>query len=194
MNAIKTSYKGIKYKSRLEASIAWIIDNMRHEFKYEPQSFLLPSGIHYWPDFYVPNIHLWIEGRGYETDKGESQIQEFSRLIGEGYILPDCTIGNMPDFGIEVMPFEEINKKGIPDYMVLKYDGVIFTEYRRRFGSPDTSEGIALIKCSNCKRLCFIGSGSYQCRYCGAWEGDSHIDKMAYFENIEELKESLSQF
>jgi hypothetical protein len=193
MNAIKTMYEGIEYKSRLEADIAWIINKIGYSHKYEPKSFLLPSGIHYMPDFYVPKIHLWIEGRGYQTEKGESQIKEFSRLISEGFIMPDGTLFNTPDFGREIMPFEEVNEKGAPDYLIIKYDDVQFVEYNNRFGCSYSNEGIALIRCSHCKKCCFIGTGSYQCRYCGAWYGNQHIDRMDFFNNIAELKEVVNK-
>lgn len=189
MKAIKTMFEGIELKSRLEADIAYCLKKLNLSFEYEPKSFLLPSGIHYMPDFYIKDIHLWIEGRGYDTEKGEKQIQEFSRLIENGFILPDCTLGKESDFGIEVMPFEEVNKKDAPDYLVVKYDEVQFTEYENRFGCGWDNHDISLNRCSYCKRYYFIGLGSFQCRNCGAWDGDHHIDKKQYFNTINELKQ-----
>jgi len=194
MRSIKTIFKGIEFKSRLEADIAWIIEGLGHYFEYEPKSFLLPSGIHYMPDFYISKIHLWIEGRGYNTDKGERQIREFSKLISEGYIMPDGTLGNESDFGKDIIPFEEVNEKGAPDYLVLKYDSVIFTEYVNRFGCSYTNEGISLVRCSHCKKYYFIGFGSFQCRNCGFWEGNHHIERMEFFNNINELKEIIKKY
>ena len=186
--SIKTEYGGIEYKSRLEADIAWIIKRMKYEFEYEPINFLLPSGIHYWPDFYIPDIHLWIEGRGYQTDKGQKQIEEFSGLIKNGFIMPDKTLSTEPDFGMDLLPFEELNKKDAPDYLVIGYESVRLFEYVNRFGCGETQD-TAIVRCTNCKHWYFIGQGSFQCRKCGAWDGNGHIDRMEYFEDIGSLKE-----
>jgi hypothetical protein len=193
VRSIETTYNGKEYKSRLEANIAMIITRIGYAYEYEPISFLLPSGTHYWPDFYVPSIHLWIEGRGYETEKGQQQIDEFSKLIAAGFIMPNKTISQISDFGLELLPFEELNKKDAPDYLILKYDGARFVEYQNRYGyygGPD--DAIALVRCGHCKRYYFIGQGSCQCRFCNTWEGNSHIDRMYYFSNINELKEIIS--
>lgn len=189
MRPIKTGFEGKIFKSRLEADIARIITCIGYTYEYEPVSFLLPSGLHYWPDFYISDIHLWIEGRGYESDRGQAQIEEFSKLIAEGFILPDKTISPVSDFGIDVVPFEELNKKDAPDYLVLKYDSVKFVEYHNRFGYGSSNDAIALVRCGHCKRHYFIGPGSFQCRMCGIWEGNGHIDKMYYLSSVEELKE-----
>ena len=187
MNAIKTNYNGIEYKSRLEADVARIIDMLGYKSDYEPTSYLLPNGVHYWPDFYIPDIHLWIESRGYDSNKGDSQIEEFSKLISAGFIMPDKSVSTMPDFGLDVLPFELVNKNDSPDYLVIKYDSTQFTEYCNRFGHTISHE-VALIRCSNCKHYSFVGQGSLQCRFCGAWDGNSHIDFMKYVNGINELK------
>ena len=128
MNGIKTMYNGIEYKSRLEADTARIIDKIGYKSEYESISFLLPDGIHYWPDFYIPNIHLWIECRGYESEKGESQIEGFSNLIAAGFIMPNKNLSTQPDFGLDILPFELVNKNDAPDYLVIKYASAQFTE------------------------------------------------------------------
>lgn len=184
---IKTYFDGVEYKGRLEADVARMIKNLGYKFEYETNSFLLPSGIHYWPDFYILDIHLWVESRGYDTDKGESQINEFSRLISEGYIDTNKALLSGPDFGLDILPFELVNKNDAPDYLVIKYDSAQFTEYGNRYGYT-TSHDVALVRCAACNHYCFIGDGSMQCRYCGTWDGNSHISYMKYFKGIKELK------
>jgi hypothetical protein len=187
VKAIKTYFDRIEYKSRLEADVARITKMLGYRFEYESTSYLLPNGVHYWPDFYIPDIHLWIESRGYDSDKGESQIEEFSKLISAGFIMPDKSLSQTPDFGLDVLPFELVNKNDAPDYLVIKYDSVQFTEYCNRFGCT-TSLEVALIRCSHCKHYSFVGQGSLQCRFCGAWDGNGHIDFMKYINGIKELK------
>lgn len=82
--AIPTEYRGVAMKSRLEASVAWLLDQLHMEWQYEPQSFLLPNGVNYWPDFYVPSHDLWVEARGYDTPKGRKQLLGFvDHLYGD---------------------------------------------------------------------------------------------------------------
>lgn len=83
MKAIPTVYKGVQMKSRLEADVAFLLDRMGCEWEYEPQSFLLNDGTHYLPDFRVGRLWLWVEARGYVTEKGKRQIREFRRHLGE---------------------------------------------------------------------------------------------------------------
>jgi len=59
--AIPTEYRGQKFRSRLESTVAWLLDAMGVEWQYEPQSFLLPNNVNYWPDFYCPKQKMWIE-------------------------------------------------------------------------------------------------------------------------------------
>lgn len=79
--AIPTEYEGVKFKSRLEAQCAFLFDQLDWEWEYEPRSFMLPNGIAYTPDFYIPSCGAFWECRGYSTDKGEAQIQGFASLL-----------------------------------------------------------------------------------------------------------------
>ncbi len=188
--SIETTYDGIKFRSRLEADIAWAIKNIGHKYEYEKTSFLLPdSGIHYQPDFYVPDIQLWIEGRGYESDKGDAQIKEFAKIISEGRIGKNKIIHE--SLSNTLLPFEPYIGKDAPDYLVIKFDSVAFYEFMDRFGDPNGDVAV-LCSCEYCSRYFIHGGGSFQCRCCGAWDGDMHIKTMAYFKDIFELKEIIA--
>ncbi len=169
MNAIATEFKGVKYKSRIEADMAWALDRLGHQFKYEPKSFLLPSGIHYMPDFWVPDIKLWVEVRGYNTQKGESQIQEFGKMIMEGV-------------------FEDQS-----DYLVIKKEAVMFAEDAERFGYNEWMTDVWVSLCYNCHKYSFIGlSGCYQCRACGIWSGKEYLEQVYLFYGMDELKDIIT--
>jgi len=58
--AIQTSYKGCRFRSRLEARWAVFMDALDWEWDYEPQGFNL-NGKPYLPDFWVETIGYWIE-------------------------------------------------------------------------------------------------------------------------------------
>lgn len=77
VQAIPTTYHGITFKSRFESNVAFLLDLLGYTWSYEPQSFLLDNGLHYWPDFWLPGPRFWIESRGYIGEKGEAQVQGF---------------------------------------------------------------------------------------------------------------------
>lgn len=61
MKAIETEYKGILFRSRLEARWAIFFDAFNLEWVYEPDCFLLSNNQKYTPDFYLPKFDLYIE-------------------------------------------------------------------------------------------------------------------------------------
>jgi hypothetical protein len=195
MNAIKTTFKGVEYKSRFEADIAYSLDKIGWEFMYEPVSILLPNcGIHYIPDFYVPAIRLWIESRGYESEKGEAQIQSFAKYIKNEWVQ-FVHGGSYLDYENIVDKFDkDIKNKNTKntkqDYLVIKPNNIMFYEGDYRFGNGG-SETACIIKCEKCHCPSLIGeSGWYGCRYCNWSDGNSHIKEIEYFTNAEEFKKA----
>ena len=55
IKAIETSYKGYRFRSRLEARWAVFFDALGIKWEYEPEGFELPSG-RYLPDFFLPGF------------------------------------------------------------------------------------------------------------------------------------------
>lgn len=155
-SAIKTEYRGTQFKSRLEANAAFFVNSLGHDWKYEPQSFLLENGVHYIPDLFVPRLGLWVEARGYESEHGNLQIAGFSEMVGRGIKTRSAT--------------------GWADYLVIgPNDGECkFYESERLFGAFD---GNAVASgCEKCGAV-FVHSmeGSYSCRCCGMGDGDHHL-------------------
>lgn len=105
--SIRTIYNGREYRSRFEADTAkWLDSRDQWTWEYEPCSFLLPSGIHYMPDFRAVDQRsqrIWIECRGYTTEKGETQIREFPLVMG-----PDDIFAVFRPGGIEVYDIAEV--------------------------------------------------------------------------------------
>lgn len=89
--AIPTVYGGVQLKSRFEAQTARLIDCMGWKWEYEAHSFMLPSGINYMPDFWLPEYKGFFECRGYRSEKSDSQIREFQQMVRSGLRLPDGT-------------------------------------------------------------------------------------------------------
>jgi hypothetical protein len=63
-HGVETRYKGVQFKSRLEARWAVFFDKLGLRWEYEPELFQLPSG-GYLPDFALTwpngNYRLWAE-------------------------------------------------------------------------------------------------------------------------------------
>jgi len=61
MKAIETRYKGYRFRSRLEARWAVFFDALGVRWEYERQGFDLGSAGCYLPDFFIPDMNLWVE-------------------------------------------------------------------------------------------------------------------------------------
>lgn len=60
IKAIETTYKGYRFRSRLEARYACFFDVNRMEWEYEKEGYSLPCGA-YLPDFWFPEERMWAE-------------------------------------------------------------------------------------------------------------------------------------
>ena len=89
ITAIHTIYRGIEFRSRMEAQCAVLLDKIGWEWEYEKYSFTLDSGVSFRPDFWIKGSGMLLECRGYDSDLGERQIQEFGNrfLSGKEEIL-----------------------------------------------------------------------------------------------------------
>lgn len=82
MKAIETKYKGYRFRSRLEARWAVFFDALGIEWEYELEGFQFDNGIRYLPDFYLPDLDLWVEIKGQPPTA--SEVDKARRLALEG--------------------------------------------------------------------------------------------------------------
>jgi len=61
IKAIETKYKGYRFRSRLEARWAVFFDAFPLKWEYEPEGFDLGEEGYYLPDFYLPELDMWVE-------------------------------------------------------------------------------------------------------------------------------------
>lgn len=73
-----TKYKGVTYKSRLEAKWAVVFDELGIKAEYEIKQVQL-NGTGYMPDFYLPKFDLYVEVKGQMREEDEYKILEFSK-------------------------------------------------------------------------------------------------------------------
>lgn len=96
IKAIQTSYKGYRFRSRLEARWAVFFDALELAWEYEPEGYELPSGTCYLPDFRVMinGVVHWFEIK--PGDEGETaKFTEFMKSAPE-----ECcgaVLNNIPD-------------------------------------------------------------------------------------------------
>lgn len=62
--AIETTYRGFRFRSRLEARWAVFLDALNVYWEYEPEGFRLSNGLYYLPDFSLRLIPAWLEVKG----------------------------------------------------------------------------------------------------------------------------------
>lgn len=60
LKSIETTWKGFRFRSRLEARWAVFFDRAGVEFEYEPEGFQTAAG-KYLPDFYLPELEEYLE-------------------------------------------------------------------------------------------------------------------------------------
>lgn len=133
--AIPTLYRGITFRSRLEADMAFLLDGLRLSWTYEPSSVLLDTGDHFAIDFFVASRRLWVETRGVHSPKGDRQIGAFARRCQES---------------------ED------EDFLVVGPDTIVLHEPVARWGVP--SGPARLLRCGTCRSFSFIGAGWEACR------------------------------
>lgn len=167
--AIPTEYNGIKFKSRLESTVAWLLDAMGAEWQYEPKSFLLPNGVQYMPDFWCPGMRLWIETRGYDSPKGRKQILGFC----------DHLYGSMPWYG-------HLEEDGEPDpsicYMIVGPHGIGWSGVEIR-GYPLWHDRVHVYRCPRAG-LVFIPRYAYEspyCHYCHRGLSDGNAGRLSIY-------------
>jgi hypothetical protein len=56
IRTLETTYKGVRFRSRLEARWAVFFDAAHIAWEYEPEGYRLPDGTCYVPDFWLPGM------------------------------------------------------------------------------------------------------------------------------------------
>jgi hypothetical protein len=102
MKAIETTYKGYRFRSRLEARWGVFFDALGIEWEYETQGFNL-GDLNYLPDFWLPTINVWFEVKG-GTVSGDD-LAKMDRLRCESFpvVLAKGNIGDqrLTAYGID---------------------------------------------------------------------------------------------
>ena len=77
---IETTYKGNKYRSRIEARHAVFFEHLKISYEYESQGYQMDN-VYYLPDFYLPLYETFIEIKGKLPEPDE--LEKAKRLSKE---------------------------------------------------------------------------------------------------------------
>jgi hypothetical protein len=160
--AIETFYNGYRFRSRLEARWAVFYDTLRIPYRYEMQGFVLPGGVPYLPDFWLPEQDCWIEIKGQEPtgverQKAEALCRETKKNVYVFY--GDCWY---PD---DLWPPEWAE----PDGPAEQWDWFVYIEDGAVQGDVTWDNFHCWCECPTCGRLGiqFEGRGGRICRHDG---------------------------
>lgn len=84
LKAIETKYNGYRFRSRLEARWAVFFDSVGIKYRYETEGYNL-NGIYYLPDFYLPDLKIFVEVKGSMTDEDLKKLYAFQEAITKDY-------------------------------------------------------------------------------------------------------------
>lgn len=82
-NPIPTTYRGITYRSRVEARWAVFFEHMGWPAAYEPEGFDM-EGTWYLPDFWLPDLGVYVEIKAADpTDEEVSRCRKLAEHTGK---------------------------------------------------------------------------------------------------------------
>lgn len=109
--AIETTYRGCRFRSRLEARWAVFLDELRITWKYEDQGYEV-DGFRCLPDFWLPDLSMYAEVKG-DPNGLRSDFDRMSVILGPRSPLPGfadgttslMVLGEVPDvsYGVTVL-------------------------------------------------------------------------------------------
>jgi len=95
LKVLETNYRGVTFRSRLEARWAVFFSELSIPFIYEPEGFEFKDGTRYLPDFYLPKQDFYVEIKPIEPSNFEREKCEFLALAVKKNIY--CFYGSFLD-------------------------------------------------------------------------------------------------
>lgn len=162
MQAIPTTYSGVRFRSRLEASWAAHFDARQMPWDYEPDGFALTDGTWYLPDFYLPTARAWAEVKGDHQER-LSKVEAFAAELWRGSGATDAG-----------------NDQHSPMVLLLGTPRRIFPDADAYSGAapinvlgPGKRGSAFWARCKVCRTSTVVACGQRFCRACGHVYHDS---------------------
>lgn len=87
IKALETHAYGCRFRSRLEARWATVLNALGIAWEYEPEGFALPSG-NYLPDFYLSDARVYMEVKPVRwDDRAGTLLAELTQVSGAPCVL-----------------------------------------------------------------------------------------------------------
>jgi hypothetical protein len=83
LKAIETSYRGCRMRSRLEARYAVAFDAMGLDWQYEVEGYDLGGRTLYLPDFWLPELEVFVEIKATPCDAEAGKMQRLADASGK---------------------------------------------------------------------------------------------------------------
>lgn len=88
--ASETTYSGVTFRSRLEARWALFFDCVGWDWDYEPCLYKVGPRVNYLPDFFLPDLNLWVEVKGAYYLKASSMAKIACSVAGRHRLPLRC--------------------------------------------------------------------------------------------------------
>lgn len=131
IKAINTGYNGYLFRSRLEARWAVFFDEMEIKYEYELEGFEFENGVRYLPDFYLPEMDLYVEIKpsfGIVEEKDVEKFDAFA-LTGNKNLLLIIGSPNQQNMFLinrySISPLWEIKENSSNEDIVDEYKGYL---------------------------------------------------------------------
>jgi hypothetical protein len=163
IRAIETPYNGILYRSRLEARWAAFFDHLGVEAYYEYEGFKTEHG-NYLPDFWLPQLRLWVEIKGANTMTQAEYIQEYKMLR--------CVAQATKCRATRIEGFPHVERHNGAEYFHCDHSATGFTMFAfQPSGEPE--HGYHWFGCENCSEVSFekYSTPLPHCPHCDAERG-----------------------
>jgi hypothetical protein len=172
IEALPTIYRDTEFRSLLEASWAATLDSLNITWEYEPETFDLPSGVKYLPDFHLTEIGTWLEVKGPGVPRIE-KAYELGEMLACDCPPLSCTCewpgGEMVIIGhppAPINPWVDEDYRHWPSYakskLVRRHGGYIRWTSTRHHNSW-------MARCSSCSRTSWVERlRLHCCAMCGA--------------------------
>jgi hypothetical protein len=157
MKAIPTTYAGVEFRSRLEASVAAHFDKIGLRWDYEPEGFELSDGTRYLPDFYLPQARAWLEVKGAHNERTD-KLEKFAAELWAASGATDTYDACAPMILLVNDPTHYLDHNG--DRVGELYLGVHGL-------TPGGGYSAGFAKCDRCGAVTAIAFFQPKCRNCG---------------------------
>jgi len=155
IKAIPTTYKGIEFRSKLEAKYAQALDMLGIVWEYEGHGFRFDDGTCYSPDFYMPEIDTYLEVKGVMDEASRHKVELTASEAHKRIVV------------------------GGPDGTLTMYNGTSSA------WDPASGGDSVPVRCTACGKAFLLDEeGGWSCPACGAYDGDHYIEWLTNSPNL----------